>query len=167
MWLLGELPDVAVAHLVNPECRGCADEEQRKLDGDREQQDEVVDTVDRARRADTFECLPAERLVGVVRIITESISELLAYLHEPPAEEGGHEKSEDVEGQARDLSVRAALPVVGEEVDAARALRSQSAELLMEVVRIELEHRVGEHATTSELRIILTIWKPPQAVAIM
>ena len=89
------------------------------------------------------------------------------YLHEPPAEEGGHEKSEDVEGQARDLSVRAALPVVGEEVDAARTLRGQSAELLVEVVCVELEHRVGEHATSSELRIILTIWKPPQAVAMM
>ena len=95
------------------------------------------------------------------------ICALLMYLHEPPAEEGGHEKSEDVEGQARDLSVRAALPVVGEEVDAARALRSQSAELLVEVVRVELEHRVGEHATTLGWRIALTIWKPPQAVAMM
>lgn len=57
-----ETTNVAIAHLVDPERRGRSNEEQRELYRDGEHEDEVVDPVDRARRADTLEGLPAEGL---------------------------------------------------------------------------------------------------------
>ena len=62
MGLLGQTTNVAVVDLVDPQRRRRANEEQRELDRDGEHQDRVVDTVDRARCADTLEGLPAERL---------------------------------------------------------------------------------------------------------
>ena len=61
-WPHSETADVTVVHLVNPNCGRCADEEQSKLDGNGEHQDQVVDAVDSARRSDTLERLPAESL---------------------------------------------------------------------------------------------------------
>ena len=141
MGLLGQTTNVAVVDLVNPQRGRRANKEQRELNRDGEHQDRVVDTVDRARRADTFECLPAERLVGVVSIITESTSELLAYLHEPPAEERGDEQGKAVEGQARDFRVVTVLPVVGEQVDATSALGGEGGEFLVEHLCVGLDSR--------------------------
>ena len=138
---MGETTNVAIVDLVNPESSRGSDEEQRELDSDGKHQHEVVDPVDRARRADTFKCLPAERLVGVVSIITESTSELLAYLHEPPAEERGDEQGKAVEGQARDFRVVTVLPVVGEQVDATSALGGEGGEFLVEHLCVGLDSR--------------------------
>ena len=62
MGLLGQTTNVAVVDLVNPQRGRRANKEQRELNRDGEHQDRVVDTVDRARRANTLESLPAERL---------------------------------------------------------------------------------------------------------
>ena len=59
---MGETTNVAIAHLVDPERCGRGNEEQRKLNRNGEHEDEVVHPVDRARRANTLESLPAERL---------------------------------------------------------------------------------------------------------
>lgn len=141
MGLLGQTTDVAVVDLVNPQRGRRANEEQRELDRDGEHQDRVVDTVDRARRADTFECLPAERLPRVVSMTTQSPSELLAYLHEPPAEERGDEQGEAVEGQARDFGVVTVLPVVGKQIDATGALGGEGGKLLVEYLCVRLDVR--------------------------
>ncbi len=57
-----EAADVPVVHLVDPERRGRADEEQRELNRDREHQDEVVHAVDHTRHVEALERLPAEGL---------------------------------------------------------------------------------------------------------
>lgn len=54
--------NVPMDQLIHPEACRHGDEEQRDLDGYREQQNHVVDAVDGTRRPNTLERLPSEGL---------------------------------------------------------------------------------------------------------
>lgn len=114
--------DSAVADLVEPQRDGRDDEEQRELDGDRQHENELIHALNRARRADALERLPAEHLHNNVSLGMElSLRTLGSYLDELVRQEHRHEQASRVKRQTRDLDVRARFPVRREEVDLADA----------------------------------------------
>lgn len=56
------MTDCSIEELINPDSDRSNDEEQRQLYGNRQHQNKHVNTVDRARCADTLEGLPSEGL---------------------------------------------------------------------------------------------------------
>ena len=107
--------NVSVYQLIDPQARRHSDEEQGNLDGDREQQDHVVDVVDGAGRPDALERLPSEGLsessVSNERFVFRSSSVVRPYLDQPPGENARHNQRYPIQHKAGNLNTRPLLPV--------------------------------------------------------
>lgn len=136
------MTDDTVDELIQPQGRGYRDEEQRNLDSNREHQHNIVNAIDGAASANSFEGLPSERLGDrSVSSAYKCLNRKKIHLDEPPRQDHRPQQSNAIQGQTGDLRVGSRLPVRRQQVHMARASGSKAGKGVVELGSVVLPGR--------------------------